>query len=144
MLDVYANQQKPWVQRLLVPYVAFFGVSSIASVIAIGVKVQLLVRKIAKRAMPAAAIPAVRTLGKVSVPPVHASHPGVVALHEKYEVMKTASTKFLAMIPLVVFEGAQTCGAPVACLSHAPHMRNAMSCRLPQCAWPVSILCFFD
>jgi hypothetical protein len=110
--DVYSNQQLPWVQRLLVPYVTFFAVSLLLSVVNIGYKVRLLLGKLTMHVMPASAVVNVEKLGSVIVPPALAANPAVVALHARFENLSAEQFKFLTMLPLVVCEGVERVGAP--------------------------------
>jgi hypothetical protein len=110
--EVYSNQQKPWVQSVLVPYITFWGVASILSVINIALKLKQLACLIRARAMPAAATVTVDKLGNVIVPRVLGANPAVVQLHQRFVDFKEAQTKFLASIALLLCEGAKLFGPP--------------------------------
>ena len=104
--QVYLYQYKEWVNRLLVPYLAFFGLASVVSAFTIGQKVLMIAARIRSRHLIAAAAPAVATLDGVAVSSDVGQLESVRELKEKFDENRSETKQLYLVLLLGLCEGA--------------------------------------
>ncbi len=108
-VSVWKNQQKPWVQDMVIPYVCTFGVACIVSIGTMGYRLMLVAEKHCSRR--AEADVGVRSLDGVEVPHVFADHDAVKKLKMKFDENQRTVGKMYCALLLGLIEGVSDCGA---------------------------------
>jgi hypothetical protein len=102
-VSVWKNQQKPWVQDMVIPYVCTFGVGCVVSISTMGYKVMLLAEK--HRSRHAEADVGVRSLDGVEVPHEFADHDAAKQLKKKFDENRRMVGKMYCALLLGLLEG---------------------------------------
>ena len=119
-VSVWKNQQKPWVQDMVIPYVCAFGVSCIVSIGTMAYKMRLLAKKHCLRRAEADVF--VHSLDGLEVPHEFADHDAIKQLKSKFDENNLMVKKMYCALLLGLFES-----APDFCLRCAPF------------AWPLDV-----
>lgn len=102
--SVWKNQQKPWVQDMVIPYVCAFGVSCIVSIGTMAYKMSLLAKKHCLRR--AEADVGVHSLDGLEVPNEFADHDAIKQLKSKFDENNLIVHKMYCALLLGLFESA--------------------------------------
>jgi hypothetical protein len=119
-VSVWKNQQKPWVQDMVIPYVCAFGVSCIVLVGTMAYKMRLVAKKHCFRR--AEADICVHSLDGLEVPHEFADHDAIKQLKNKFDENNLTVKRMYCALLLGLFES-----APEFCLRCAPF------------AWPLDV-----
>ena len=103
-VSVWKNQQKPWVQDMVIPYVCAFGVSCIVSIGTMAYKMRLLAKKHCLRR--AEADICVHSLDGLEVPHEFADHGAIKQLKSKFDENNLMLNKMYCALLLGLFESA--------------------------------------
>ena len=101
-VSVWENQQKPWVQALVTPYVCTFGVACIVSIGTMGYKLRLLAKKHCLRR--AEDDIGVHSLDGLEVPHEFADHDAIKQLKNKFDENNLMVKKMYCALLLGLFE----------------------------------------
>jgi hypothetical protein len=103
-VSVWKNQQKPWVQDMVIPYVCAFGVSCIVSIGTMAYKMRLLAKKHCLRR--AEDDIGVHSLDGLEVPHEFADHDAIRQLKSKFDENNLMVKKMYCALLLGLFESA--------------------------------------